>query len=144
MCETQEHKGIQKILENCTKSNEAFLLLLLDNSWDTWTAYAESALNDQEEEELTKMAKDENMKHQAPVPKWMAGVYCHGRNPGWSQEAKVEYEKLFDMVAENWEEHKNTNVEQFIMEKWKADSEKLMMVTVMKNEGICVHHEDFF
>jgi regulator of replication initiation timing len=56
----------------------------------------------------------------------------------------VEYEKLFDRVAENQEAHKNTNVEQFIMEKWKADSEKLMTVTVIKNEGICVCHEDFF
>jgi hypothetical protein len=56
----------------------------------------------------------------------------------------VEFEKLFDMVVENWEKHKNTNVEQFIMEKWKINSDAMMMVTVMKNEGICVHHEDFF
>ena len=74
----------------------------------------------------------------------MAGVYCHGRNPGWSQEVKVELEKLFDKVVENWERHKNTNVEQFSMEKWKTNSEKLMMVTVMKNEEICVCYEDFF
>jgi hypothetical protein len=40
-----------------------FLLLLLDNSWDMWNAYAENALNDQEEEALTEMTKDENMKH---------------------------------------------------------------------------------
>ena len=33
-------RGIKTISENCTKSDEAFLLLLLDNSWDTWTAYA--------------------------------------------------------------------------------------------------------
>jgi hypothetical protein len=57
---------------------------------------------------------------------------------------KVEYEKLFDKVVENWEAHKNTNVEQFIMEKWKTNSEKLITVTLIKNEEICVHHEDFF
>ena len=75
----------------------------------------------------------------------MAGVYCHGRNLGWSQEAKVEFEKLFDKVVENWEAHKNTNVEQFIMEKWKQiDGDAMMKMTATKNEGICVHHEDFF
>jgi hypothetical protein len=66
-------RGIRIISENCTKSDEAFLLLLLDNSWDTWTAHAENALNDQEEEAPTKMAKDENMKCQAPVPKQVDG-----------------------------------------------------------------------
>ena len=85
------------------------------------------------------------MEWLVPVPKWTAGVYCHGRNPGWSQEAKVEFEKLFDMVVENRDKHKNMNVEQFIMEKWnKIDSDAMMKIAGTKNEGICVHHEDFF
>jgi hypothetical protein len=71
-------------------------------------------------------------------------VYSHGRNPGWSEEGKEEFVKLYDMVAKNWEKHKNTNVEQSIMKKWKGDGEPMMKIMTMKHEGICVPHEDFF
>ena len=55
-------RGVKTISENCTKSDEAFLLLLLDNSWDTWTAYAENSSKNQEEEESTKILQDENIE----------------------------------------------------------------------------------
>jgi hypothetical protein len=74
-------------------------------------------IKNQEEEASAKILQDENMEWLVPVLKWMVEVYYHGRNPGWSQEAKVEFEILFDMVLENWDKYKNTNVEQFVMEK---------------------------
>jgi hypothetical protein len=95
---TQELKGVNTISENCTKSDEAFLLLLLDNSWETWTAYASK---NQEMEASTEKQQDENMEQLVPVPKCTVGVYSHGRNPGWSEEGKEEFVKLYDMVAKN-------------------------------------------
>jgi hypothetical protein len=82
-------RGVKMILEKCTKSSEAFCC----SCWiiagiQPWTVYAENTSKNQEEEALTEMPQDDNMEHLAPVPNWMVGVYCHGRNPaGWSQEA---------------------------------------------------------
>ena len=72
------------------------------------------------------------------------GSFHGGRNPGWPQEAKEEFAKLYNMVVKNRKVHIDTGVEEMILDKWKSDSFATTTKTSMKKAEMFVPHDDFF
>jgi len=118
-----------------------FLLLMLENNWEKWTAIAKTASPNKEEEKEEDM--DASTEEHVPVLKWTSNAFHGGRNPGWPKEAKEEFAKLHDKVAKNQEVHTNTNVEELILEAWKLEGGTKTKKMTKKPETL-VPHDDFF
>ena len=145
-----KHKNtrlISTILEICTKLDEAFLLLMLENNWEKWMAIAKTTSQGkgvEVEENVDESTKDEQNGEEIPLPKWIGGSFHGGRNPGWLQEVKEEFAKLYNMVMKNRKVHIDTGVEETILDKWKSDSFATTTKTSMKKAEMFVPHDDFF
>jgi hypothetical protein len=108
------------ISEICTKSDEAFLLLVLENNWEKWMAIAKTTSQGkgvEVEENMDESTMDEQNGEEIPLLKWMGGTFHGGRNSGWLQEVKEEFAKLYNIVMKNQKVHKDMGVEETILDK---------------------------
>ena len=92
---------IKQLSEFCTPTTEAFMILILENNWDMWTALAKKR------DEINAPNSHDNS---IPGTKYTSNQFG-GRNPGWTEEGVERYLELCDLVHEDRNSQHCSNAE---------------------------------
>lgn len=81
-----KESALVEISKIASATDEAWGLLLLENSWDLWKAMA---VRQESGEATVKLSKEER-----PVTKWTSSAGAAGRYEGWGEEGIPRYNEL--------------------------------------------------
>ena len=96
--------------EFVSPSCEAFALLALENSKETWKMMAKNEM------------LEEDAKAEVPRPLYTVGGMRGGKNPGWSDEGKARFKEFLKDVKRTRaldSKKGDQSMENTILEKWK-------------------------
>lgn len=96
---------IKQLSEFCTPTTEAFMILILENNWEMWTALAKKR------DEMNTTNTQENG---IPGTKYTSNQFG-GRNPGWTEEGVERYLELCDLVNEDRNSQHGSNAEKALL-----------------------------
>ena len=106
--DNQKHS--QLVSEIASPTDEAWVLLLLENSWEVWMQMAKHS--------NYKIPENEERKQ----PKYTKGTTSTGRNEGWSKQAILQFNELCALVIQDRKE--NTTFDQEYLKNKKEEHEK--------------------